>query len=163
MTFNIAENTSVRPTDRLHLQLTTTLFSLLQSIPRSSFQEHKKIPERSRIKETTNVFQSKLSVVTNTTEHGIYTLPNSIHRNATDLLNNNCECKRTSKWAKLLSSNISKSDFDILLAKDIQRLKKDLTVNSLNSYTRRLTSAHNDRRSAKAIGWIGIIVISLFL
>ncbi|VDI31454.1 Hypothetical predicted protein [Mytilus galloprovincialis] len=159
------ENTSVRPTDKPHLQLTTSLFSLLQSIPRSSCQEHKKIPERSRIKETTNVFQSKLPVVTNTTEHGICTLPNIIHRNATDLLNNNCECKRTSKWAKLLSSNISKSDFDILLAKDIQRLKKDLTVNrkSLNSYTRRLTSAHNDRRSAKAIGWIGIIVISLFL
>ncbi|CAG2219178.1 unnamed protein product [Mytilus edulis] len=154
---------SERPTDKdnPHLQLTTSLFSLLQS----QTKEHKKIPEISGIKETAKIFQTKLPVVLNITEHGIYTLPNIIHTNATDLLNNNCECKRISKWAKLLSSNISKSDLDILLAKDIQKLKKDLTLNrkSLNSYTRRLTSAHDDRRSAKAIGWIGIIVISLFL
>ncbi|CAC5386921.1 unnamed protein product [Mytilus coruscus] len=172
MTFIIADTTnnlhfSKRITDKDNhsLQFTTSLFPLFQSIPRTSFKERKKIQERSRIKETTNAFHSNLPVVINTTEHGIFKLPNIKDRNGTDLLNHNCECKRTSKWAKLLSSNISKSDLDILLAKDIQRLKKDLTVNkkSLNSYTRRLRSANDDRRSAASIGWVGIIVISLFL
>ncbi|VDI25424.1 Hypothetical predicted protein [Mytilus galloprovincialis] len=74
-----------------------------------------------------------------------------------------CPCSKMGKWSNLQSQNLTKEELAVLLADEIEAIKKELLVErkSSSKYIRKITSAPDDRKSSKSIGFGAIFFLCI--
>ena len=72
-----------------------------------------------------------------------------------------CPCSKMEKWSNLQTQNFTKEELVVLLADKIEAMKKELKVEKKSSskYIRTISSAPDDRKSSKHMGFIAIVVL----
>ncbi|XP_052061188.1 uncharacterized protein LOC127701337 [Mytilus californianus] len=70
-----------------------------------------------------------------------------------------CPCSKMGKWSNLESQNLTKEELAVFLADEIEAIKKELLVEmkSSSKYIRTITSAPDDRKSSKSMGFGAIV------
>ncbi|CAC5396720.1 unnamed protein product [Mytilus coruscus] len=70
-----------------------------------------------------------------------------------------CPCSKMGKWSNLQSQNLTKEELAVLLADEIEAIKKELAVEKKSSskYIRTITSSPDDRKSSKSMGFGAIV------
>ncbi|CAG2206019.1 unnamed protein product [Mytilus edulis] len=72
-----------------------------------------------------------------------------------------CPCSTMGKRSNLQSQNLTKEEVVVLLADKIEAIKKELSIEKKSSskYIRKITSAPDDRKSSKSIGFVAVVVL----